>query len=63
MLPPQNATGNFTKIVQRMPVRIHIDAGQETRQVLVPGLSVTVHVDTRGGRDSAKRLQRENANG
>jgi len=29
----------------------------------VPGLSVTVHVDTRGGRDSAKRLQRENANG
>jgi len=63
MLPPQNATGNFTKIVQRMPVRIHIDAGQETRRVLVPGLSVTVHVDTRGGRDSAKRLQRENANG
>ncbi len=63
MLPPQNATGNFTKIVQRMPVRIHIDAGLETRQVLVPGLSVTVHVNTRGGRDSAKRLQRENANG
>ena len=63
MLPPQNATGNFTKIVQRVPVRIHIDAGQETRNVLVPGLSVTVHVDTRSGRDSAKRLQRENANG
>jgi membrane fusion protein (multidrug efflux system) len=63
LLPPQNATGNFTKIVQRMPVRIHIDAGQETRNVLVPGLSVTVHVDTRGGRDSAKRLQRENGNG
>ena len=63
MLPPQNATGNFTKIVQRVPVRIHIDAGQETRNVLVPGLSVTVHVDTRGGRDSAKRLRRENADG
>jgi membrane fusion protein (multidrug efflux system) len=63
LLPPQNATGNFTKIVQRMPVRIHIDAGQETRKVLVPGLSVTVHVDTRDGRDSAKRLQRENADG
>ena len=31
LLPPQNATGNFTKIVQRVPVRIHIDAGQETR--------------------------------
>jgi membrane fusion protein (multidrug efflux system) len=63
MLPPQNATGNFTKIVQRVPVRIHIDAGQETRNVLVPGLSVTVHVDTRSGRDSAKRLRRENAGG
>ena len=63
MLPPQNATGNFTKIVQRVPVRIHIDAGQETRNVLVPGLSVTVHVDTRSGRDSAKLLRRENADG
>jgi membrane fusion protein (multidrug efflux system) len=63
MLPPQNATGNFTKIVQRVPVRIHIDAGQETRNVLVPGLSVTVHVDTRSGRDSAKRHRRENAGG
>jgi membrane fusion protein, multidrug efflux system len=62
MLPPQNATGNFTKIVQRVPVRIHIDA-QETRNVLVPGLSVTVHVDTRSGRDSAKLLRRENADG
>src|SRR5580692_3054722 len=63
MLPPQNATGNFTKIVQRMPVRIHIDAGQETRSVLVPGLSVTVKVDTRSGQESAKRLERENARG
>jgi membrane fusion protein (multidrug efflux system) len=63
LLPPQNATGNFTKIVQRVPVRIHIDAGQETRAVLVPGLSVTVHVDTRSGRESAKRVERENARG
>jgi membrane fusion protein (multidrug efflux system) len=63
LLPPQNATGNFTKIVQRVPVRIHIDAGQETRNVLVPGLSVTVHVDTRSGRESAERLERENARG
>src|ERR1700691_2692909 len=39
LLPPQNATGNFTKIVQRVPVRIHVDAGAEARQVLVPGLS------------------------
>jgi membrane fusion protein (multidrug efflux system) len=47
LLPPQNATGNFTKIVQRVPVRIHIDATEETRQRLLPGLSVTVRVDTR----------------
>jgi membrane fusion protein (multidrug efflux system) len=63
LLPPQNATGNFTKIVQRVPVRIHIDAGQETRSVLVPGLSVTVKVDTRSGQESAKRLERENSRG
>jgi membrane fusion protein (multidrug efflux system) len=52
LLPPQNATGNFTKIVQRVPVRIHIDASEQTRQLLLPGLSVTVRVDTRG--DGAK---------
>jgi membrane fusion protein (multidrug efflux system) len=63
LLPPQNATGNFTKIVQRVPVRIHIDAGQETRSVLVPGLSVTVKVDTRSGQESARRLEQENARG
>lgn len=46
LLPPQNATGNFTKIVQRVPVRIAIDAGPDARRILVPGLSVTVSVDT-----------------
>ena len=50
-VPINNATGNFTKIVQRVPVRIHVDAGPEARRGLVPGLSVTVSVDTR----SAKR--------
>jgi len=63
LLPPQNATGNFTKIVQRVPVRIRLDTGDQTRAVLVPGLSVTVHVDTRSGRESAKRLERENPHG
>jgi membrane fusion protein (multidrug efflux system) len=63
LLPPQNATGNFTKIVQRIPVRIHLDVGQETRNVLVPGLSVTVRVDTRNGRDAEKRVERENTRG
>ena len=46
LLPPQNATGNFTKIVQRVPIRVAIDAGPDARKVLVPGLSVTVKVDT-----------------
>jgi membrane fusion protein (multidrug efflux system) len=59
LLPPQNATGNFTKIVQRVPVRIHVDAGEEARKVLVPGLSVTVKVDTRSGREAPKRIESE----
>ena len=63
LLPPQNATGNFTKIVQRVPVRIHVNAGEEARKVLVPGLSVTVYVDTRSGRDADERLARENSRG
>jgi membrane fusion protein (multidrug efflux system) len=63
LLPAQNATGNFTKIVQRVPVRIRLDSGQETRKALVPGLSVTVHVDTRSGRDAEKRIEQENARG
>jgi membrane fusion protein (multidrug efflux system) len=63
LLPPQNATGNFTKIVQRVPVRIHVDAGEEARKVLVPGLSVTVKVDTRSGRDAPKRIESEPGHG
>jgi membrane fusion protein, multidrug efflux system len=47
LLPPENATGNFTKIVQRVPVRIRVDTDEQTRKLLVPGLSVTVDVDTR----------------
>jgi membrane fusion protein (multidrug efflux system) len=47
LLPPENATGNFTKIVQRVPVRIRIDTDEQTRKLLMPGLSVTVDVDTR----------------
>ena len=48
LLPPENATGNFTKIVQRVPVRIRVLPGPEARRVLAPGLSATVAVDTRG---------------
>ena len=47
ILPPENATGNFTKIVQRIPVRIAIDARLEVRRLLVPGMSVVATVDTR----------------
>jgi membrane fusion protein (multidrug efflux system) len=60
LLPAQNATGNFTKIVQRVPVKIRIAAGPETRKVLLPGLSVNVDVDTRGARDTAERIERDN---
>jgi membrane fusion protein (multidrug efflux system) len=57
LLPPQNATGNFTKIVQRVPVRIAIDAGPEARAVLVPGLSVTVEADTISAKGAEGRIQ------
>ncbi len=48
LLPPDNATGNFNKVVQRLPVRISID-DMKNRQTLRPGLSATVKVDLRGG--------------
>jgi membrane fusion protein (multidrug efflux system) len=47
LLPPDNATGNFTKIVQRIPVRIVIDPDDPFRGELRPGMSVTVTVDTK----------------
>jgi membrane fusion protein, multidrug efflux system len=59
VLPPENATGNFTKIVQRVPVRISIEAGPEARKVLRPGLSVEVTIDTIGAKGSRKRIEEE----
>ncbi|MBD9676341.1 HlyD family secretion protein [Pseudomonas sp. PDM18] len=47
ILPPENATGNFTKIVQRVPVRVHLDDADGHLGDLRPGLSVLVEVDTR----------------
>jgi membrane fusion protein (multidrug efflux system) len=44
VLPAENATGNFTKIVQRVPVRIHLQVPKEMEGVLRPGLSATVSV-------------------
>ncbi|WP_286788779.1 MULTISPECIES: HlyD family secretion protein [Pseudomonas] len=46
ILRPDNATGNFTKVVQRIPVRITIDPDQPLAQRLRPGMSVVTHVDT-----------------
>jgi membrane fusion protein, multidrug efflux system len=47
LLPPDNATGNFTKIVQRLPVRIKVSADIAARGALRPGMSVVVAVNTR----------------
>ena len=46
LLPPDNATGNFTKIVQRVPVKIVLDPDQSTASQLRPGLSAIVTVRT-----------------
>lgn len=59
LLPPENATGNFTKIVQRVPVRIRVNAGPEAWKILLPGLSVTVEVNTISAREDEERLKRE----
>lgn len=47
LLPPDNATGNFVKVVQRIPIRIHIDADTATLQRMHPGMSVDVVVHTK----------------
>ena len=52
LLPPDNATGNFTKIVQRLPVRVHVPEDVAREGLLRPGLSVVVRVDTREGADA-----------
>ena len=44
VLPPENATGNFVKVVQRLPLRIHLDAGQQDLDRLHPGMSVEATV-------------------
>jgi len=47
LLPPDNATGNFTKVVQRVPVRLRLDRGQDPAHLLRPGMSVDVAIQTR----------------
>jgi membrane fusion protein (multidrug efflux system) len=47
LLPPDNATGNFTKVVQRIPVRIALDSNANSRIELRPGMSVIPTIETR----------------
>jgi membrane fusion protein (multidrug efflux system) len=47
LLPPDNATGNFTKVVQRLPVRVAVDGGADEQHPLRPGMSVVTTITTR----------------
>jgi membrane fusion protein (multidrug efflux system) len=47
LLPPENATGNYVKVVQRIPVKIVLDQGQDPEHLLRPGMSVVPTVYTR----------------
>jgi len=44
LLPPENATGNYVKVVQRIPIKIVLDAGSNSQHELRPGMSVTPKV-------------------
>jgi membrane fusion protein, multidrug efflux system len=52
LLPPDNATGNFTKVVQRVPVKIQVDQPAQTSTPLRPGMSVEVTITTGENRKS-----------
>jgi membrane fusion protein (multidrug efflux system) len=47
LLPPENATGNYVKVVQRVPVKILLEPGQDPERRLGPGLSTVPTVFTR----------------
>jgi membrane fusion protein (multidrug efflux system) len=53
LLPPDNATGNFTKIVQRLPVRLRVPADVAKQNLLRAGMSVYATVDTKDGATGA----------
>jgi len=50
LLPPDNATGNFTKVVQRIAVKITIDDSDGLIDLLRPGMSVVARIDTRSSK-------------
>ena len=64
LLPPQNTTGNFIKVVQRIPVRILFDLPPDLQGRVVPGMSVVISIDTRDYGDArtiaAKEVRRAN---
>jgi membrane fusion protein (multidrug efflux system) len=62
LLPPENATGNFTKIVQRVPVKILLDQDEPLVGALRPGLSVISSVDIRPLRD-VRAVERKTLHG
>jgi membrane fusion protein (multidrug efflux system) len=47
LFPPENATGNYVKVVQRFPVRIRLDKDQDPERMLRPGMSVEPTVNVR----------------
>ena len=51
LLPPDNATGNFTKVVQRIPVKLTFSADNPLRGKIRPGMSVTVSVNIKPAND------------
>ncbi len=59
LLPPDNATGNFTKVVQRVQVRIEFDPGQKLLERLLPGMSATTRIHT----DEAVVARRDSVSG
>jgi membrane fusion protein (multidrug efflux system) len=61
LLPPDNATGNFTKIVQRLTVRVRVPADVAERNELRPGMSVIVNVNTKPGAVAALAPQTRTA--
>jgi membrane fusion protein (multidrug efflux system) len=64
LLPPDNATGNFTKIVQRIPVKIAVDPNDALAGRLRPGMSVEPTIDVEPPADTAiSSLTRSKVNG
>ncbi|WP_207488561.1 HlyD family secretion protein [Brucella pituitosa] len=53
LVPTDNATGNFTKVVQRIPVRIELEPGQTDLDLLRPGMSAEARIDTLGAKVAA----------